>query len=78
MEKSIARALGNAGLDKREVSPFMRVRVVGLTSKENEEKGNHIVGLITIWNPTEKQVNIFFFFFFCHLYSVIPRHLSPA
>ena len=61
MEKSIEKALENAGLGKREVNPFMRVRVVGLTSKTNEGNENPKVGLVTIWNPTEKQVKFCIF-----------------
>lgn len=57
MEKSIEKALENAGLSKREVTPFMRLRVVGLTGKTSEGKDSPKEGLITIWNPTEKQVN---------------------
>lgn len=56
MEKSIEKALTDAGLSKREVSPFMRVRVVGLTSKMYQGQDSPKEGLITIWNPTEKQV----------------------
>ncbi|GAV76884.1 BRCA2 domain-containing protein/BRCA-2_OB1 domain-containing protein/BRCA-2_helical domain-containing protein [Cephalotus follicularis] len=55
MEKSIQEALQEAGLSNREVTPFMRVRVVGLTSKSCQKKGGRKEGLITIWNPTEKQ-----------------------
>lgn len=58
MQKSIEMALENAGLSTREVTPFMRVRVVGLTCKSYEGKIHHKDGLITIWNPTEKQVNV--------------------
>lgn len=57
MEKSIEKALADAGLRGRDVSPFMRVRVVGLTSKSNQRKTHRKEGLITIWNPSEKQVN---------------------
>ncbi|XP_048225875.1 protein BREAST CANCER SUSCEPTIBILITY 2 homolog B isoform X1 [Ricinus communis] len=53
MEKTIKGALQEAGLREREVTPFMRVRVVGLTN--NQGKGILKEGLITIWNPTEKQ-----------------------
>ncbi|GJX07881.1 breast cancer susceptibility 2 homolog B-like protein [Tanacetum coccineum] len=54
MQKSIEKALEDAGLSKREVNTFMRVRVVGLTSnKQNRSCPQQ--GLITIWNPTEKQ-----------------------
>ncbi|XP_024018442.1 protein BREAST CANCER SUSCEPTIBILITY 2 homolog B [Morus notabilis] len=55
MEKSIEKALENAGLGKREVIPFMRLRVVGLTSKTYQGKDSPKEGLTTIWNPTEKQ-----------------------
>lgn len=57
MEKSIDKALENAGLGKRDVNPFMRMRVVGLTSKTHQGKDSPKEGLITIWNPTEKQVS---------------------
>ncbi|XP_058000163.1 protein BREAST CANCER SUSCEPTIBILITY 2 homolog B isoform X2 [Hevea brasiliensis] len=53
MEEEIKKALRDAGLGEREVTPFMRVRVVGLTNYQG--KGFPKVGLITIWNPTEKQ-----------------------
>ncbi|KAF3448040.1 hypothetical protein FNV43_RR08748 [Rhamnella rubrinervis] len=55
MEKYIEKALTDAGLSRREVNPFMRVRVVGLTSKMYQGKDSPKEGLITIWNPTEKQ-----------------------
>ncbi|KAJ9694057.1 hypothetical protein PVL29_009843 [Vitis rotundifolia] len=55
LQKSIEMALEGAGLSTREVTPFMRVRVVGLTCKSYEGKIRHKEGLITIWNPTEKQ-----------------------
>lgn len=57
MEKSIEKALADAGLSGRDVTPFMRVRVVGLTSKSSQRKIHGKEGLITIWNPSEKQVN---------------------
>lgn len=57
MEKSIEKALEDAGLRERDVTPFMRVRVVGLTGKDHRGKGSSKEGIITIWNPTEKQVN---------------------
>lgn len=57
MEKSILKALEDAGLSEREVTPFMRVRVVGLTRKLCHGKDSSKEGLITIWNPSEKQVN---------------------
>lgn len=59
MEKTIEKALTDAGLSKREVNPFMRVRVVGLTSKTHQGKDSPKEGLITIWNPAEKQVGPF-------------------
>ena len=56
MQKSLETALKAAGLGGREVTPFMRVKVVGLTSKDSPQKCFPHTGLITIWNPTEKQV----------------------
>ncbi|XP_050213613.1 protein BREAST CANCER SUSCEPTIBILITY 2 homolog B isoform X2 [Mercurialis annua] len=53
MEKAIEKALTDAGLSEREVTPFMRVRVVGLSTYP--KKGGVKEGLLTIWNPTEKQ-----------------------
>lgn len=58
MEKSIEKALQDAGLTEREVTAFMRVRVVGLRRKTYQGKSSHEDGFITIWNPTEKQVNL--------------------
>lgn len=55
MEKAIERALQDAGLGEREVTPFMRIRVVGMTNYQGKDIPKK--GLITIWNPTEKQVN---------------------
>ncbi|XP_027069863.1 protein BREAST CANCER SUSCEPTIBILITY 2 homolog B [Coffea arabica] len=55
MQKSLETALKAAGLGGREVTPFMRVKVVGLTSKDSPQKCFPHTGLITIWNPTEKQ-----------------------
>ncbi|KAI3788693.1 hypothetical protein L2E82_01466 [Cichorium intybus] len=55
MEKSIKKALEEAGLNRNEVNTLMRVRVVGLTNKNNIHKTTPQQGLITIWNPTEKQ-----------------------
>ncbi|WOL16309.1 hypothetical protein Cni_G25096 [Canna indica] len=55
MQKKIEKALKDAGLVSREVTPFMRVRVVGLTSKHSCRKGGFREGMITIWNPTEEQ-----------------------
>lgn len=58
MEKSIEKALAEAGLNERDVVPFMRVRVVGLINRNYHGKGRPKEGIITIWNPTEKQVNL--------------------
>ncbi|KAD6796071.1 hypothetical protein E3N88_06967 [Mikania micrantha] len=55
IDKLIEKALVEAGLSTREVNTFMRVRVVGLTSQSHIQKGCPQHGLITIWNPTEKQ-----------------------
>ncbi|KAL5742457.1 hypothetical protein ACOSP7_029189 [Xanthoceras sorbifolium] len=55
IEKSIEKALEDAGLRERDVTPFMRVRVVGLTGHDYHGKGRSKEGIITIWNPTEKQ-----------------------
>ncbi|XP_019053257.1 PREDICTED: protein BREAST CANCER SUSCEPTIBILITY 2 homolog B-like isoform X2 [Nelumbo nucifera] len=58
MQKKIEKALEDAGLGSREVTPLMRVRVVGLNSKCSQRKGCLREGLITIWNPTEKQFEL--------------------
>ncbi|KAL6228135.1 hypothetical protein ACLB2K_002089 [Fragaria x ananassa] len=55
MEKSITKALEDAGLAEREVMPLMRVRVVGLTRSLCKGKDSPKEGLITIWNPSEQQ-----------------------
>ncbi|TXG58894.1 hypothetical protein EZV62_016723 [Acer yangbiense] len=55
IEKLIEKALEDAGLGERDVTPFMRVRVVGLTGKDYHGKDRSTEGIITIWNPTEKQ-----------------------
>ncbi|KAI9152762.1 hypothetical protein LWI28_000709 [Acer negundo] len=55
IEKLIEKALEDAGLRERDVTPFMRVRVVGLTGKDYHGKDRSTEGIITIWNPTEKQ-----------------------
>ncbi|XP_059463227.1 protein BREAST CANCER SUSCEPTIBILITY 2 homolog B isoform X2 [Corylus avellana] len=54
-DKAIEKALEAAGLGEREVTPFMRVRIVGLTKKICHGMDSPKEGLITIWNPTEKQ-----------------------
>ncbi|XP_078177625.1 protein BREAST CANCER SUSCEPTIBILITY 2 homolog B-like isoform X3 [Carex rostrata] len=53
--KKIENALEQAGLGSRDVSPFMKVRVVGLCVKSLSGKSRNKEGLITIWNPTEKN-----------------------
>ncbi|WJX25236.1 hypothetical protein P8452_14298 [Trifolium repens] len=53
MESSIEKALKDSGLGNREVTPFMRLRVVGLTYKTRREKPKE--GIVTIWSPTQKQ-----------------------
>ncbi|XP_012089778.1 protein BREAST CANCER SUSCEPTIBILITY 2 homolog B isoform X2 [Jatropha curcas] len=55
MDKAIKKALQDAGIQEREVTPFLRVRVVGLTSYHGKAVAKE--GLITIWSPTEKQRN---------------------
>lgn len=46
-----------AGLGERDVTPFLRVKVVGLTNRSHPQDCTSQKGLITIWNPTKKQVN---------------------
>ncbi|EEC70000.1 hypothetical protein OsI_00530 [Oryza sativa Indica Group] len=53
--KKVENALKVAGLSSRDVTPFLKVRVMGLISKHSATKSGHREGLITIWNPTEKQ-----------------------
>ncbi|KAK9053973.1 hypothetical protein SSX86_025048 [Deinandra increscens subsp. villosa] len=55
IDKLIEKALEEAGLSGREVNTLMRVRVAGLTSQSHIQKSCPQQGLITIWNPTEKQ-----------------------
>lgn len=56
MLQKIEKALDDAGLSRRQVTPFMRVRIMGLTSKSSQKKSRPMEGVVTIWNPTEKQV----------------------
>lgn len=56
MENSIEKSLQDAGLRHREVTQFMRLRIVGLTYKNGQDKPKE--GIVTIWNPTEKQVRM--------------------
>ncbi|KAF8089808.1 hypothetical protein N665_0496s0017 [Sinapis alba] len=55
MENSVAKALEDAGLGERDVTPFMRIRLVGLTNLSYEGEHNPKEGIVTIWNPTERQ-----------------------
>ncbi|KAL2901878.1 Protein BREAST CANCER SUSCEPTIBILITY 2-like protein B [Bienertia sinuspersici] len=57
LQRLIEKALEDAGLNSREVTPFMRLRVVGLRSREQCKGEVQREGLITIWNPTEQQVD---------------------
>jgi hypothetical protein len=54
--KKVEKALEVADLSSRDVTPFLKVRVVGLVSKGSALKDSNKEGLITIWNPTEMQV----------------------
>jgi hypothetical protein len=56
MESSIEKALKYSGLGNRDVTPFMKLRVVGLTYKNRRDKPKE--GIVTIWNPTQKQVSL--------------------
>ncbi|KAF0920312.1 hypothetical protein E2562_034791 [Oryza meyeriana var. granulata] len=53
--KKVENALKVAGLSSRDVTPFLKVKVMGLISKHSATKSSHREGLISIWNPTEKQ-----------------------
>ncbi|XP_021769649.1 protein BREAST CANCER SUSCEPTIBILITY 2 homolog B-like isoform X1 [Chenopodium quinoa] len=55
LQRLIEKALEDAGLSARDVTPFMRVRVVGLKSRGQYKGEVQREGLITIWNPTEQQ-----------------------
>jgi breast cancer 2 susceptibility protein len=54
--KKVENALEVAGLSSRDVTPFVKVRVTSLVQKISASKTINKEGLITIWNPTEKQV----------------------
>jgi breast cancer 2 susceptibility protein len=54
--KKVEKALEVADLGSRDVTPFLKVRVVGLVSKGSVSKGSNKEGQITVWNPTEMQV----------------------
>ncbi|XP_044338919.1 protein BREAST CANCER SUSCEPTIBILITY 2 homolog B isoform X7 [Triticum aestivum] len=53
--KKVENALEVAGLSSRDVTPFLKVRVTSLAHKISATKTINKEGLITIWNPTEKQ-----------------------
>ncbi|KAL8517175.1 hypothetical protein ACS0TY_015404 [Phlomoides rotata] len=55
IQTSIEKAVEVAGLGERDVTPFLRVKVVGLTSRSHPQECTPQKGLITIWNPTKKQ-----------------------
>lgn len=56
LKKKIEKAIEDAGLVSRDVTPFIRVKVTGLNCIENSKVNQPKEGLITIWKPTEKQV----------------------
>ncbi|KAJ1253649.1 hypothetical protein BS78_K216500 [Paspalum vaginatum] len=51
--KKVQKALEVAGLSARDVTPFLKVRVVGLVNKFSASTSSNKEGLITIWDPTE-------------------------
>ncbi|RCV24794.1 hypothetical protein SETIT_5G114900v2 [Setaria italica] len=53
--KKVQKALEVSGLSSRDVTPFLKVRVMGLVSKLSASTFSNKEGLITIWNPTEMQ-----------------------
>ncbi|KAL8091745.1 hypothetical protein AgCh_034124 [Apium graveolens] len=55
MHQSIEKALEDSGLSGRDVTPFMRLSIVGLATKICQGKCYPKKGLITIWKPTEQQ-----------------------
>lgn len=56
LKKKIEKAVEDAGLASRDVTPFIRVKVTGLNYNGSSKKNRPKEGLITIWKPTEKQV----------------------
>lgn len=56
VSKKIEKALEVAGLSPRDVTPFLKVRVIGLVNKHSTSTSSNKEGLITIWNATEMQV----------------------
>ncbi|CAO2193802.1 unnamed protein product [Urochloa humidicola] len=53
--KKVQKALEIADLSSRDITPFLKVRVIGLVSKLSASTSSNKEGLITIWNPTEMQ-----------------------
>ncbi|XP_039810960.1 protein BREAST CANCER SUSCEPTIBILITY 2 homolog A-like isoform X9 [Panicum virgatum] len=53
--KKVQKVLEVADLSSRDVTPFLKVRVMGLVSKLSASTSSNKGGLITIWNPTEMQ-----------------------
>ncbi|CAO2181017.1 unnamed protein product [Urochloa humidicola] len=53
--KKVQKALEVARLSSRDVTPFLKVRVMGLVRKLSASTSCNKEGLITIWNPTEMQ-----------------------
>jgi breast cancer 2 susceptibility protein len=56
VSEKVEKALVVAGLSSRDVTPFLKVRVIGLVNKHSASTSSNKEGLITIWNPTEMQV----------------------
>ncbi|CAN6467440.1 unnamed protein product [Victoria cruziana] len=56
IKKRVEMALDGAGLRSREVTPFLRVHVIGMTLRNSRIRKPCRKGLITIWEPTEKQL----------------------
>ena len=54
--KKVQKALEVADLSSRDVTPFLKVRVMGLVSKLSASTSSNKGGLITIWNTTEMQL----------------------
>ncbi|XP_057808208.1 protein BREAST CANCER SUSCEPTIBILITY 2 homolog B-like [Salvia miltiorrhiza] len=54
IQRSIEKAVEDAGLGERQTTPFLRLKVVGLM-KKGQRECSPLKGLITIWNPTQKQ-----------------------
>ncbi|KAL1549093.1 protein BREAST CANCER SUSCEPTIBILITY 2 B-like [Salvia divinorum] len=54
IQKTIEKAVQDAGLGERETTPFLRLKVVGLM-KKGQQECSALKGLVTIWNPTQKQ-----------------------